>query len=242
MPYSRRQRALATLLELVRLGAGDSHVDVSSSRLATSLDLTQQGASHRLIELESDGLIERVRSGRGLAVKLTPAGERLVRLAYAPVRAAFEKGADELSFRGRVFAGLGEGGYYVSLGGYARPFLSSLGFVPFAGTLNLRLTSPEMVERRRSLDSLPGVDVPGFSDGQRTYGPVKCFRARVARRLRGAVLAIERTHYDSTVLEVISPVNLRKALRLNDGDELSVSVSLAPGPGPRPRTRAPPRR
>ena len=37
---------------------------------------------------------------------------------------------------------------------------------------------------------------------------------------------IERTHYDDTVLELISPVNLRRELKLKDGDELSATVHL----------------
>jgi len=160
-----------------------------------------------------------------------------VRTSYGPLKSALEQSTSEINFRGRVFTGLGEGGYYVSLKGYAEPFRSSLGFVPFAGTLNLRLTSPQMVERRKALDALPAVEVPGFSDGQRTYGPVRCFRAKVEENLGGAVLAIERTHYDSSVLEVIAPSNLRKALALKDGDEVSVTVEAGSSPPTRPRTR-----
>jgi riboflavin kinase len=86
-----------------------------------------------------------------------------------------------------------------------------------------------MVEQRRRLDLLEGIEIPGFTDGKRSYGPVKVFRARVAGRHPGAVLAIERTHYDSSVLEIISPVNLRRSLRLKDGDECALTVYLERG-------------
>ncbi len=145
------------------------------------------------------------------------------------VSANLERGKNELTFRGIVFTGLNEGGYYVSLDGYAAGFSKALEFRPFAGTLNLRLNNGAMIEQRRRLDLMRGVDVPGFSDGKRSYGPVKCFRARIGSKLPGAVLAIERTHYDSSVLEVISPVNLRKSLGLKDGDECSVTAYLGEG-------------
>ena len=215
---------ILTLLALVKLGAGGSPADVSSFRLGRALDITQQAASLRLVKLEKAGLIKRTHSGRGLAVRLTDAGLRAAGSFYTGLRGALERPPGQFDFRGAVFTGYGEGGYYVSLKGYAKPFMEALGFEPFPGTLNLRLSIEKMIEQRGSLNYLQGVEVSGFRDKSRTYGPVKCFRALVAAKYRGAVLAIERTHYDSSVLEVISPINLRKSLRLKDGDECSVTV------------------
>lgn len=218
-----KQLHLQTLLALVKLGAAASFADVSSSRLGKSLGLTQQAASGRLIALESAGLAERRHSGRGLLVRLTPEGLGEVRSFYGELKGAIEESPTRVEFRGRVFTGFAEGGYYVSLEGYAKHFREALGFEPFAGTLNLRLTTSDMADQKGRLASLTGVEVEGFQDGKRSFGPVKCFRAQVGR-YPAAVLAIERTHYDNTVLEVISPLNLRKTLKLKDGDECSVTV------------------
>ena len=229
MPKSRPRAYhtnILTLLALVKLGAGGAPVEVSSSKLGEALDITQQAASLRLVKLEKAGLIKRAHSGRGLAVRFTDAGLRTAGSFYTGLRGALERAPGRLDFRGTVFTGFGEGGYYVSLKGYAKPFMEALGFEPFPGTLNLRLSNESMVEQRKSLDYLDGVEVSGFRDKTRTYGPVKCFKALVGARFRGAVLAIERTHYDSSVLEVISPINLRKSLRLRDGDECPVTVYL----------------
>lgn len=220
---------LTTLLHLVRLGAVRSFANVSTEKLGAALELSQQAASLRLTELEKDGLIERARSGRGLAVRLTDEGIDWVEAFLADTNVNLERGRNELAFRGTLFTGLNEGGFYVSLGGYAAGFSRALGFAPFPGTLNLRLTSEAMVEQRRRLDLMKGIEIPGFSDDKRSYGPVKCFRARIAGKHQGAALAIERSHYDSTVLEMISPTNLRKALGLKDGDECSVIVYLGEG-------------
>ena len=217
---------LTTLVELISSGAAYSAIEVSSSGLGKALGLTQQAASKRLLDLERSGLIERVHSGRGLSVRLTETGLQAARSLYGGLKAAFDGGPRVLTFRGSVFTGFKEGGYYVSLDGYAKHFREAFGFEPYPGTLNLKLSSPAMVEQWRRLKFLKGVDVPGFEDGRRTYGPVKCFRANVGGRYPGAVLAIERTHYDNSVLEVISPLNLRRVLRLKDGDECSVTTYL----------------
>ncbi len=223
MPRKPNTQDLTTLARLLMLEAGSHHSYVTTSQLGEALGVTQQAASSRLVALEKSGFIERVHSGRGLSVRLTGSGLKLVRSFYADLSAALEPLSGELTITGKVFTGLREGAYYVSLPGYARPFKESLGFVPFPGTLNLRLAPPQ-AEQRTKLKLLKGVTVSGFEDRRRTYGPVKCFRAKVRGRLQGAVLAIERTHYDDSVLEVISPLNLRKALKLSDGDELSVTV------------------
>ncbi len=108
----------------------------------------------------------------------------MVESFLADTNVNLEKGKNVLTFRGTLFTGLGEGGYYISLEGYAKNLAKGLGFVPYPGTLNLRLTSEAMIEQRRRLDLMKGVEVPGFSDGKRSFGPVKCFRAKVAGQAR----------------------------------------------------------
>jgi riboflavin kinase, archaea type len=215
---------LTTLLHLVRLGATGSFAGISTKKLGESIDLSQQAASLRLIELQRAGLIERAHSGRGLAVRLTESGLKVVETFLDEASLKLKGSRDELKFRGVVFTGLNEGRYYVSLKGYLKSFVRAVGFEPFPGTLNLRLTNEAMIEQRRRLGLMEGINVPGFSDSKRSYGPVKVFRAKISAKHPGAVLAIERTHYDNTVLEVISPLNLRRALRLRDGDECSVTA------------------
>ena len=220
---------LTTLLHLIRLGAVRSFANVSTARLADSIELSQQAASLRLTDLEKAGLTERARSGRGLAVRLTDGGLDMVAAFLADANSNLEKGMNELTFRGTVFSGSGEGRYYVSLKGYASGFSRALGFEPFPGTLNLRLTNEAMVEQRRRLDLMKGIEIPGFADGEMAFGPVKCFKAVVAGKKPGGVIAIERTRYDSSVLEVVSPLNLRRSLGLKDGEECSVTAYVGEG-------------
>jgi riboflavin kinase len=215
------------LLELLRLGAKESHVPISTSELGRRVGDSQQTASHHLVELERKNLIERRKLRNRSAIKLTQKGVDAIETYYSEIKSALESERHELVFHGSLFRGLGEGAYYVSLGGYREQFKKLLGFEPYAGTLNLKLSSPLDIDKKRQIHFWKGLQVQGFANGRRTYGPAKCFRAVVAGKYKAAVLVIERTHYDDTVLELISPVHIRKALGLRDGDELSVRVMLA---------------
>ena len=221
----RHDTGLRTLIELVKLGARRRLVPLSTSELGKTLHLTQQGASVRLLELEREGMIERGRVGRRLGVRLTSKGYDQVTSLYAELKGVMNR-REEFLFTGRVFSGMREGGYYVSLSGYRRQFAKFLGFTPYPGTLNLRLVSLTEIEQKRLLRSMTGILIEGFEDSARSYGPARCFRAMIGETQKGAALVIERTHYDDTVLELISHANLRRVLRLKDGDELSATVHL----------------
>lgn len=191
--------------------------------LGRGLHLSQQAASKHLLILEEEGMIERRRRGRGTTVVLTPKGADTVLSFYAKLKGVVEAEVKPMTFHGRVFTGLGEGAYYVSLPGYRKQFSRLLGFEPFAGTLNLAL-DPSETELRRQLKFLEGVEIGGFQDGKRTYGPVKCFRAKVEGKYEAGALVIERTHHGEAVLEIISPLHLREILSLKEGDPVTVTV------------------
>jgi len=220
---ARTPAYLSTLIELYSIGASVRPVDVSTHELGKGLHLSQQAASKHLLKLEEEGLIERRRKGRGTSVVLTPKGADAVISLYTKLKGVVEVRTTPLTFHGKVFTGLGEGAYYVSLEGYRRQFSKLLGFVPYAGTLNLSL-EPSETDLRRQLKFLDGVEIEGFQDGKRTYGPVKCFRAKVEGKYEAGALVIERTHHGEAVLEIISPFHLREILSLNEGDGVSVTV------------------
>jgi riboflavin kinase len=213
------------LLEILKLGGTRGYVRVSSTELGKRLGVSQQSVSNNLVKLEADGVVERRRMGRSSGVKLTELGIDELSLLRSELAKGFDEEKRSLSFSGKVISGLREGAYYISLPGYKRQFISLLDFEPFPGTLNLKL-SGEDVERKRELRLSDGLTVSGFEQGRRTYGGAKCFRARVNGEHLAAALSIERTHHDDTVLELISPHNLRRLLKLKDGDDVKVEVYL----------------
>ena len=214
---------LWTLIELYQRGGASRTLDISTSELASELGLSQQGVSKHLLQLEKEGLVERKRSGRRTGILLSRAGADRVVSVYSRLKTAIEGRARMLDFHGTLFTGLREGGYYISLAGYKRQFVKLLGFEPFPGTLNLTI-GPGEIEFRKQLNFQDALELSGFSQGGRSYGPARCFRAKVESNYDAGALIIERTHHSESVLEVISPFNLRKTLSLKDGDQVHVTV------------------
>jgi riboflavin kinase len=145
---------------------------------------------------------------------------------YSELRNLFEGELASISIEGIVFSGMRDGAYYVTREGYRKQFVEKLGFNPYPGTLNLKLRSNLDVQAKRILDAYPGIMIEGFEDGQRTFGPVKCFKTTIDNKVEGAILLIRRTHHAENVLEIISPDYLREKLELKDGDKVTIRVKL----------------
>ena len=221
-----RPSQIPTIIELISIGAKEKPVQITTVELAARLGRSQQLASKHLEEMERDGLIERIRSNGRSYVKLTRAGIIEAAQIYRSLQKAFEETQTMVKLSGTVFSGLGEGAYYISLNGYKTQFKSKLGFEPFPGTLNLKLSSSIDRKIRRDLALSQGVHIEGFKDGKRTYGGAECFRAVLDGGVKGAVLILERTSHDDSIMEIISPVNVRQTLKLKEGDALEVTVHL----------------
>jgi riboflavin kinase len=212
---------LITLYKLIEVGAYPDEVIFTTTELAMLLGASQQTASRHLIELEKMGLIHRVKLGRRESIKITGAGVKHLDDMFLTLKRAFDLKKNETVFEGTVFSGMGEGAYYISQSGYRDQFISKLGFEPYPGTLNLRVRKEDQ-EEVRLLEASPFILVEGFTDGNRSFGPAKCFRGKVAEKVEGTIIVPVRTHYSGDVVEFISKEYLRKLLHLKDGDTLKV--------------------
>jgi riboflavin kinase len=216
-------------LKLVALdGALEDQAMVTCSDLADRLEASTQTASRRLQRLEDAGHVTREMTGDGQVISLTDAGERALQREYADYRRLFEGDAD-VTLRGTVTSGMGEGRHYISLPGYMEQFRERLGYEPFPGTLNVDLDE-ESTRLRLRMDALDPVDIDGWADDERTYGPAFCWPATVEttdgdRYRESHVIAPERTHHGTDQLEVIAPEKLREVLDIEDDDALEVHVS-----------------
>ncbi|MEM1994150.1 MAG: DUF120 domain-containing protein [Nitrososphaerales archaeon] len=217
---------IPALIELLMLGAKDEPVKISTTEIAKRIGRSQQSASNHLLELEREGYVERIRVKGGYGIRLSEKGVQALAEIYHKLKQALETLPESITLKGRVFTGIGEGAYYVSLKGYRKQFLAKLGFDPYPGTLNIRLSTTLDRRLRRELEHYRGIRIHEFEDGQRTFGGARCFRAVLNDMVEGAVLAIDRTHYDDTVVEFIAPVNVRERLGLKDGAEVSLNIRL----------------
>ncbi len=216
---------LLTLCKLAELGAYSGELSITTADLARNLNASQQTASRHLIDLQTLGLIRRTRSARGEAIRVTAKGSEELNRMHLRLKAIFELKPREVVLEGTLFSGIGEGAWYVGQSGYRRQFAEKLGFDPYPGTLNLRLRH-DYKDERRLLETLPHVEIDGFRDGERTFGPVICYKAKINDAEDGALISAVRTHYAGDVIEMIAPSNLRARLGLKDGDIVKVRIII----------------
>ena len=125
-----------------------------------------------------------------------------------------------ITLTGAVFSGGGEGQKFLDLPWVKRQIKQKLGFTPYPGTLNIML-SEESVKRRKLLERAHSIKIcpaDGYCNGL-------LFRAFTSS-LECAIVVPEVEGYPKTLLEIISPVNLRETLQLKDGGEVTVTVNL----------------
>ena len=222
-------RNLFTILKLAELGAHRRTTKVSTEYLARKLDVSQQTASRYLIELEKDGWIRRTITPDGCLITMTDAGVKELKMLHNNLRLLIEAAyPPSVTLEGVVFAGLGEGAYYVTREPYRRQFMEKLGFDPYPGTLNLKLTCDYDMKTYGELETYPAVEIQGFKGEDRTFGAVKCYPAVVENKVKGALISALRSHYNSSVVEVISATFLRRHLSLKDGHKVKVEVLTLP--------------
>jgi len=214
---------------LAEMGAHRRTAKISTDFLAGKLGVSQQSASRHLIELERKGWIKRNITPEGCLIQVTESGISELKRLYSNLRFLMETVyPPSVTLEGVVFTGLGEGAYYVSRDHYRRQFIEKLGFDPYPGTLNLKLVTDYDVKTRSELEAYPAIEIEGFKNENRTFGPVKCYPAIIENKVKGALVSALRSHYDASVIELIAPICLRKHLALKDGHKVKVEVLTLP--------------
>lgn len=214
---------LPILLELVRAGAHKTPYQLTTGEFARRLGVSQPTAARKLAALQRRGLIARELGPRGQKVRLTSAGLATLRSVHKELDAILGEKPRVIELSGQVVSGVGEGSYYVGQEGYREQFKREFGFDPYLGTLDLKLDKASM-ELRATLLELPSKQIGGFSTPERTFGAVKCFPATL-RGTKAVVVLPSRSHY-SDVIELIASRNLRKSLKLSDGNAVKVEVMI----------------
>ena len=222
-------RHIFTLLKLAEMGAHRRTAKISTEYLAGKLGTSQQTASRYLIKLDNMGWIKRTITPDGCLIHVTDLGIKELKKLYSNLRFLMEAAyPPSITLEGTVFTGLGEGAYYISLEQYRKQFIEKMGFDPYLGTLNLKLTTDYDIKTRSELEAYPAVEIEGFKDENRTFGNVKCYPAIIENKVKGAIVSALRSHYDASIVEVIAPVPLRKHLKLKDGHKVKVEVLTLP--------------
>jgi len=226
---STQWKQLFALYKLAEMGAHQRTIKVSTEYFAQKMNMSQQTASRYLIQLEGKNWIKRTITTEGCLIKIAETGMNQLNTLFTNLQLMIEaKHPASVTLEGTVFTGIGEGAYYVTKDVYRKQFIEKLGYDPYPGTLNIKLTSDYDTKARAELEAYPAIEIQGFKNENRTYGPVKCYPAVINNKAKGAILFAMRTHYDASVIEIIAPNFLRQQLKLKDGHKVKVEAFTLP--------------
>jgi riboflavin kinase len=122
--------------------------------------------------------------------------------------------------KGKIISGQGNGKKYLALPWVRQQIEKLLGFNPYLGTLNLKL-SKDNARRRRLLEKVNILKIrpaEGYCVGllfKSSIGEIEC-----------GIVIPQVDGYPENLLEIIALVDLRALLHLSDGDTLSITVSF----------------
>ena len=204
-------------------------IHISSIELGELMGLSQQTASRRIHDLEKLGWIERKIDGKIQTIRIPKKGADMLLNVYKELKYIL----DNILIVGVVTEGMKEGGYYVAIKGYYEQFQEKLGFKPFKGTLNLKMSDLNKTLLRENIQNRTPIIINGFKDenSERTYGEVKCYGCNISlldereKKLKAAILDIERTHHEKNIIEILAEPYLRDYLNLKDGDKLIIELT-----------------
>lgn len=122
------------------------------------------------------------------------------------------------NLEGAVFTGEGNGKRYLALPWVNQQLKEKLGYSPYLGTLNLKLTPENIKRKKKLLKAEPSIICPpeGYCVGL-------LFKASI-KDVECAVVVPQMENYPDDVLEIIAHANLRDKLKLKDGYVVNVSV------------------
>lgn len=218
---------LMTLMYLLTIGAKNNFRPITTISLGRHINKSQQAASKHLSELEKNKYIKRITRGKNTYVKITDNGYNEIKTMSNLLNNSLSSSL--LSFielQGLLISGMGEGAYYMSLHGYTDQFKSKIGYIPFPGTLNIKLNDVIYLDTIKQICESKCIVINGFSDGIRTYGWVKCFKAIMNKSIDCHLIFLERTHHDNSIIELISKQNLRQYANISNNSKVTIKIPV----------------
>ncbi len=130
-----------------------------------------------------------------------------------------------LNFEGIVTSGLGKAGTFMQKETYKKQYLNKLGFIPYNGTLNIKLKSDIEInikeEYKQHLKIIKGNDTLGdvyFLDATITDKEKKISK-------KGAILFPIKTVHKIDTLEFVAEERLRKSMQVKDNSEVIITIN-----------------
>lgn len=133
----------------------------------------------------------------------------------------------QVKIKGTVTTGKGQGAFFTRLDWVQRQCRDKLGFIPCDGTLNI-VVEEDSLKAAATLRDEAGVGIIAASSD---YCPARAVPVEIDGQ-KAAVILPDAAGYTTDVhgpetLEIIAPIRLKDALKIKDGDE--VTISYTPG-------------
>lgn len=207
------------LLAVILLGG--SIKPVRASDLCEYLNASRATISRWISRAEELGFLKSTIARRVQYVMATQKTLELVKTIYEMIEGVSWDGEVMMA---EVFSGMREGAYYMSRPEYAMGFEEVLGYIPYPGTLNLRIRGQDVPKVRDWRRRVRPKFIPGFVESGRTFGDVEVLPVLLNGSVEAHAVFPVRRHYADDVLEVIHPESLRVKLGLKDGDIVAVTL------------------
>ena len=122
---------------------------------------------------------------------------------------------------GKIVIGVGQGAFFTGLDWFQEQCREKLGFKPFPGTLNIKISTDDIPE----IEQLENTGGAEFIPPDANFCSGKAFPVSVAG-IRGAIImpAAEVRVHGKDIIEVIAPVNIKEQLKVSDGDSISLDL------------------
>ncbi|MCI5867590.1 MAG: DUF120 domain-containing protein [Methanosphaera sp.] len=129
-----------------------------------------------------------------------------------------------LNFEGVISSGLQKAGDFIKLDVYKSQYEEKLGFMPFAGTLNIKLKDDIEIdienEHSGNLQKIDGND--DYGDVFFLFAQITDLKNNITKS--GAILFPIKSVYTTNTLEFVCEDNLRQCMDLEDDDEVILEI------------------
>lgn len=208
---------LKLLLFLLKRGAHLKPIPIKTKQLGEHLKMSQQNASIILRKALQKNLINK----KGEGFILTEKSLNKLYFLYLTLKEIFSNSS--LIIEGEISKGLGEGKYYLSFSEYTEQIKEKLGFYPYPGTLNIKLSKQSALKKEAFLSLREPIVINGFERDGRKFGGLNVYRCNI-EGIEGAIVVPHRTHHSKKIVELIAPFCLLEKLGKKIGDKLKVTI------------------
>ncbi|WGI17796.1 DUF120 domain-containing protein [Methanonatronarchaeum sp. AMET-Sl] len=209
-----------SLYVLKQIALKNNNKRTTNAELAEKLNTSPQTISRRLKKLEKNSYITRDVKPNGQTINISKKGYNLLKKELKEYKNIFDN-EQNITLKGHVIDGIGEGQYYISQPEYQKQFQKKLGFKAYPGTLNIKL-KPDSQKKYKEIKKHNAIDIKGFQKGDRTFGNAKCFQSKINGK-KCALIQPDRSHYSNEIIEIIAPKRLRNKI---DTKKVKIEVQI----------------